>query len=347
MNRYHRFGVSVLAALLGVGIASTAYAQSKVDGPKVHWNFSVWGNKRGNTLGVEELSRLLSEATNGNFVIQIHYGEALAAARENLDGIAIGAFETALVGPAFTPGRLLAAEGLGLPFLPLPNLHVIRLVQEEYWKHPDTKHELARANALCLLTVPLPANEFIGKGKVPATLADWKGMRVRALGGDAQAMKNLGAVPANLPPPDLYGSLDRGLLDAVSLPYYAIASFKLHEVTRWYTTNMALSIGASLMAGNIKAYESLPPQYKKLLADLHKPSLDYYEKANDEAAHAAVELFRARNLAPVTYSSVDRENLGAIARPIWDEWVDSVTKKGYKGQELLQLMLDTARKAST
>ena len=346
--KMHRVMIaSLVVGALGLGATVAAQAQQKVEGPKVHWNFSVWGTKRGNTMGVEELSRLLAEATNGNFTLQIHYGEALAAAKENLDGIAIGAFETALVGPAFTPGRLPVAEGLGLPFLPLPNLHVTRLVQEAFWKHADTRQELARANALCLLAVPLPANEFVGKGQIPKTLADWKGLRVRALGGDALAMKSLGAVASNMPPPELYGSIDRGLLDAASSPYYALAAFKLHEVSKWYTTNMALSIGASLMAGNVKAHESLPPQYKKLLADLATPALDFYEKANDEAGNAAIEAFRSKNLVPVTYSAADLESLRAIARPIWGDWVDNVTKKGYKGQELLELMLDTARRASS
>jgi len=34
-------------------------------------------------------------------------------------------------------------------------------------------------------------------------------------------------------------------------------------------------------------------------------------------------------------------------RPIWDAWVEQVDKLGYNGKELLQIILDSARKAKT
>jgi len=347
LNKHRAVVASILAGALSAGFVASAEAQQKVAGPKIHWNLSLFGNKRAITMGQEELARLVSEATNGNFTIQLHYGETLAAPKENLDGIAIGAFEMTMIATSYTPGRLPVAEGLGLPFLPTPTVHVTRKVHEAVFAHPDSKRELARLNALVLLPVPLPANEFIGKGKAPTMLADWKGLRVRALGGDAQAIKNLGAVPTNLPPPELYGALDRGVLDAASSPYYSLASYKLQEVTKWYTTNMALSVTAAMVIGNLKAYESLPPQYKKLIADSTAPALDVYEKAHEQDGKTAVAAFQAKGLTPVTYPAAEMQKLQAAAKPLWGEWVENVTKKGYKGQEILQLILDTARKATS
>ena len=55
-------------------------------------------------------------------------------------------------------------------------------------------------------------------------LEDFKGMRIRSLGQQGKAMAKLGAVPTSVPAPEVYTSLDRGLLDAAGFAYYA------HEV---------------------------------------------------------------------------------------------------------------------
>ena len=50
---------------------------------------------------------------------------------------------------------------------------------------------------------------------------DFKGMRIRSLGQQGKAMAKLGAVPTSVPAPEVYTSLDRGLLDAAGFAYYA------------------------------------------------------------------------------------------------------------------------------
>ena len=49
------------------------------------------------------------------------------------------------------------------------------------------------------MTLLLPQYEFMGTGKAPRNLEDWKGMRVRALGGLGDAMKLLGEVLTKVP----------------------------------------------------------------------------------------------------------------------------------------------------
>src|SRR3546814_14764115 len=63
---------------------------------------------------------------------------------------------------------------------------------------------------------------------------------VRALGGTGMALKNLGAVPTSVPAPEVYNALERGVFRAAAFPNtYAFASYKLDEISQWYTTNLA------------------------------------------------------------------------------------------------------------
>ena len=59
--------------------------------------------------------------------------------------------------------------------------------------------EFGRWNAMLYAPNMLPQYEFVGRGTPPKSLAGFKGMRVRALGGLGEAMRNMGAVPTSVP----------------------------------------------------------------------------------------------------------------------------------------------------
>ena len=57
--------------------------------------------------------------------------------------------------------------------------------------------------------------------------------------------------------------------------------------------------------------------------------------------------FKKRGLEVVVYSKEEKAKIVAIGgQPIWDAWVAEVESQGVPGRELLQLILDTANKAS-
>lgn len=332
----------VAGVALALGLALPAAAQ-KVDGPKVTWNFNMFGAKRAATWGQEELARQLSDATGGNFTMNIHYGDALGPARESIDALSIGAYDMSLIASGFTPGKLPVIEGGALPFLPTPTIYHATELREALYYHPAAKTDVARWGTITIMQVPFGVNEWIGKGNPPLTLADWKGKRVRALGGDARAMQLLGAVVANMPQPEVYGGIERGMLDGVSSLPYAHVAFKLHEISNWYTTNMGLSSPASVLLASTKTYNALTPQYKKLLADLSPPIMrkwiDVFKRDDD----AGIEVYKAKGMRGIAYPEAELEKLRGSVKPIWDDWVADVTKKGYNGQDVLDTMIKAAK----
>ena len=116
------------------------------------------------------------------------------------------------------------------------------------------------------MTSNLPQYEFMGKGKPPLQLSDFKGMRVRAGGGVGTAMVRLGATKMSVPAPETYTLIARGAVDAVSFPFtYAHAAYKIPEVADWYTANLSPGTSDCPYVMNLKAYNKLPKQYQNLL----------------------------------------------------------------------------------
>ncbi len=335
--------LAIAASILSL-TATGVFAQA-VDGPKVEWKLGSWGKPRAITAGIELLAKQMSERTGGKFVINIGYG-TFGGERELLDILNAGGIQASMICSSYHPDKMPAYTALDLPFLPLPDFETQWAVHDAFHAHPHIVQEIARWNAITYSANMLPQYEFIGKGKPPKTLADFKGMRVRALGGLGDAMKNLGAVPTSVPPTEVYTSMERGTVDAVSFPTtYAHASYKSYEIGSWYTTNLAPGTVACPTLINRNAWAQLPPQYQKLMLDLRPRVRDALIAAYHQADEKNIPLFK-RKLTFVTYTPAELAEFRKVgAQPVWDKWVAEMGAKGIPSKELLQLIVDTSAKA--
>ena len=336
-------GFTVLAIGLAVGAPTAATAA--VDGPKVTWTLASFGTARAGTTCMDKLAEFLAAETNGNFTLKIAYNETLAPAKEIFDGLKIGAFEAGYMAPPFAPGKQPSAMIFSLPFLPFSDLAAANRISDSYHRHPAVKRDFDAWDSLYMMPVITTNYEIIGKGPPPASLADWKGKRVRALSGYGQALSKLGAVPTTVTSPEIYGALDRGVIDAAALPFYAAVSYRLQEVGKWFTTGMSLGINIASVAVNKAAYDKLPPQYQKLLGDLTPRVLDEQVKALEGDDEKSIAALKARGLTEIVIpKAMHQEFVRMGGQPVWDEWVKDITAKGYPGQELLDLILTEANK---
>lgn len=327
------------AVALSFASAGAAVQAAEVEGPKVEWRYSMWGNPRAFTAGLEYLAEQVKEKTGGNFTITIGYGEQFSRARENLDTLKLGAVDGASFCNFYHPGKNPAFMVFSLPFLPLGDWNVNQAVRLALHEHPALVKDMDQWNAMVYATALLPQYEFLGRGKPPASLADWKGLRVRAGGGIGDAMEKLGAVKTTTAATEVYTGMQRGTMDAASFPYtYSHAAYKIHEVSNWFTSNMSPGTASCPTVFSKTSYEKLPPQYKKLLEDL-KP--EYYRvqtQAYQDIDKVNLPMFREK-LTEVVFTPEQLAEFKEIAaQPVWNEWVEA-NKANFDGQELIDLIL--------
>ena len=82
--------VTFALSALGSVMVAAGPALAAVDGPKVSWNYSVWGPPRAFTAGVEALAKHVETETGGKFTIRLNYGDSLSKGPDNLDNIKLG-----------------------------------------------------------------------------------------------------------------------------------------------------------------------------------------------------------------------------------------------------------------
>ncbi len=326
-------------------LAPAAAPAQVVDGPKVDWKYGTWGKPRAITAGVEALAKHVSERTGGKFTITIGYG-TFGGERELLDILSAGGVQASMICTSYHPDKTPAYTALDLPFLPLPDFDTQWAVHEAFNAHPYIVQEIGKWNAISYAANMLPQYEFVGRGNAPRKLTDFKGMRVRALGGLGDAMRNLGAVPTSVPPTEVYTSMERGTVDAVSFPTtYAHMSYKTYEIGSWYTANLSPGTVACPSVINKNAWAQLPPQYQKLMTDFRPKVKEALVSAYQQADDKNLPLFKKR-LTFITYTPAELAEFRKLgAQPVWDKWVADMAAKGIPAKELLQLVFDTSAKA--
>jgi TRAP-type C4-dicarboxylate transport system substrate-binding protein len=252
--------------------------------------------------------------------------------------------DSALICGSYYPEKLPAYSVMDLPFLPLSNFDQQMRAHEIMHQHPAIQKEFGNWNARLWLSSVLPQYEFLGKGKPPKTLDDFKGMRVRAIGGIGQAMRNLGAVPTSVDATEVYTSMERGTVDAASFPStYAHVSYKIYEVGKWYTMNMSPGTQACPTLINKDAWAKLPDAYKPLFDEIKPRYKEVLVKGYADADAKAIPLFKQKKLELITYSEQDLQEFRKIgAQPVWDKWVEDMSAKGIPAKELLDLIMKTA-----
>lgn len=303
------------------------------------WNVSVWGKRRAFTEHVEKLAELVSEKTGGEFTLNLSYG-GLSKNTENLDGIAIGAFEMAQFCAGYHRDKNPSITVLELPFLGVTTLEQEIALSQAVYQHPATQEDLARWDATLLMPSPLPQYNLVGVGDAPATLADFAGLSVRATGGIGQAMETVGAVPTSMSATEVRQAMDSGVVKAVSFAPHAHMSFGTIENGKWWTTNLNPGTVNCPVVVNTPALESLSDEHRDaLLSSVDEALAHYVDFYNNQTMAAWSPALEERGIEQVTFSD---EELAAFktaaAAPAATAWIEENAARGLPAQELYDLV---------
>ena len=199
------------------------------------------------------IDRVNPQLTGGE-QMRLYPGSILGAAAAQRDLVLNGVADVALIVPAYTPGLFPRTSVAEVPFIArssregtdiLQTLLEEGLIAEEY---KDFKViGLFSTTAYNIVT---PKENVL----VPADIA---GLRVRTPSPYVEKlMKALGATGVNMPGPQVYEALDRGVLDAAFWNIQAVDTFRLYEPARNFT-DLKLSATPIAVLMNKATYDSL------------------------------------------------------------------------------------------
>jgi TRAP-type C4-dicarboxylate transport system substrate-binding protein len=244
----------------------------------------------------------------------------------------------------YWPEQTPLSDVMSLPFLPISSAEKgSEALWKLYEKFPSVKKEYSEIEPLLLYTSS--PNLLVSKRPVK-TLDEFKGLKWRVLGGPPTEMaKALGAVPTLIPMPDVYQSLDKGVVDGAAAPWEAVQAFRLYEVARNYTMAPFYVAYFSLCA-NKQKFQSLPQDVRSAIMSVSGLAGAKFWGRNffDTAEQGVIERAKAGNYELNRYQ-VSPDELTRWTKiagePIWNEWVKKMEGKGHaNAREVLNTALD-------
>ena len=268
-------------------IAMPALAQSQ---PQVKWRLTSSFPKSLDTIfgTAQQFSKLVSEATDGNFEVQVFAPGEIVPPLQALDAVQNGTVECSHTLASFYIGKDPAfAFETSLPF-------GFNARQQNAWLYQGGGLELCRAfmKGFNVHTIP-SGNTGAQMGgwfrKEIKSLEDLKGLKFRIAGLGGRIMARLGVVPQTIGGGDIYPALERGTLDAVEFSGpYDDEKLGFVKVAKYYYYPGFWEGNANVsFLVNLEKWNALPAAYKAIVeaacAEANALCVAKYDHGNPDA----------------------------------------------------------------
>ena len=185
----------------------------------------------------------VEKRTDGQLKLNIFWRNEINGPREMMMAVKNRLADMVLQIPAYTPGQTPMWNATWLPFLPPPRTDQSELLFNRLVKESKPIiAELERFNCIYVGAYDNEGYELIGKKPV-RTVADLKGLRVRALPDTGKVLKDFGAVPVTVSASEMYSALDTGIVDVVAQGYNAFHAYRLDEISKYLILDIDLGGG--------------------------------------------------------------------------------------------------------
>ncbi|MCQ9615420.1 TRAP transporter substrate-binding protein [Paenalcaligenes niemegkensis] len=273
--------------------AAPAIAESN---PKINWKMtSTYGPSLPALFGTAQLFvKMVEEATGGNFSIRLYPAGEIVPGFEVMDAVGNGTVEAGQTASYYFYGKDPSFSfDTAVPF-------GLNARQLDAWMFEGDGLTLMRELFATRNIVNFPfGNTGTQMGgwyrKEINSIEDLKGLKMRTAGFAGEVLARLGVVPQQVPPGDIYPSLEKGTLDAVEfvgpvddekLGFHKVA--KYYYYPGWWEGSAQVSLYI-----NDEAFASLPPQYQAVVATCARAASNKMLTMYDSQSPAALRRLMA------------------------------------------------------
>jgi TRAP-type C4-dicarboxylate transport system substrate-binding protein len=210
------------------------------------------------------LSNNFNKRTNGEYIIEVYYGGALAKLPEYYDAIMFGTVEMAVAPPGVFANMDPRLGAFETPFLLQTHDAAIDAAQHFLPLYDKVLQEKFNAKGLMLFS---DDGFHILSSKPIEKLEDFKGLMVGAVNPTAASLiKDLGGSPVTIMWNQLFESLQKRVIDATTQIYHGMVVTNTADVCKYVTVCYAFMAiqGISI---NLDVWKKMPPNIQKILQE--------------------------------------------------------------------------------
>lgn len=280
----------------------------------------------------------VEKRTSGQVKVQYFPGQTLTKGTQNYDGVVSGLSDIGLCLFAYTRGRFPVMEAVDLPLGYDSGITATRVVNVVYEKlQPkelqDTQVMYLHAHGAGLLHT---------KGKAVRRLEDFKGMKLRGHGTSAEVISALGGIPVPMPMPDLYQSLQKGIVQGALYPIETNKGWRMGEVVDYLTLSSPIAYTSSFyVVMNKKKWSLIPEDLKPVIMEINKEWADKHGQAWDDSDREGMAFLKSLDRTVITLDDAESARWQAAVAPVVDAYIEKMNKNGFDGDQIVDLVRTT------
>ena len=278
-----------------------------------------------------EWANEIKKRTDGQVQITVFSGGSLTKADQCYQGVVDGVSDIGMSAFAYTRGRFPLLEGLDLPV-----------------GYPDGVSATRIANVLCekfqpaetkdvkMLYVHAHGPGVLAAKKPVTTLADMKGLKVRATGFCAKIVENLGGSPVSMPQGETYEALQKGVVDATFCPIETLKGWKQGEVIASMTDSTCIGYTTAFFVAMNKAkWAALPADVQKTIEAVSAEWVVKQGRAWNDADAEGLAYITELKRTVISLSASEQALWVEKVTPLLQDYVARATQKGLPGEAFL------------
>lgn len=218
---------------------------------------------------------IVEERSNGKITVDIVWGQAIAGYAEVHDALADGRLDVAHSLPAYQPAEFPAIDSLGTvtaglsPSPYVGDLVTHAVVNELAWQNENVLSQYEEKGLVPLVPLMPSGGSYSACTNPVVTAKDWDGRQVRvASTAHSEQVQGLGGSPVSLDYTDVFGALQRGIIDCSIAVLSVGVEGGLFEVAPHigYTTDVSFArTPMAYLAGS--SFQSMPSAYQQIIFD--------------------------------------------------------------------------------
>ena len=296
------------------------------------------------TVMAQGWAQAVEEATGGRVKVTTYPGETLIPAAENYEGVVTGLADVGLSVYAYTRGRFPVIETFLLPGINAKSAEALGLAATEVINEmnpeeiQDTKQLWTFGSGPMDLLSNVPVRE----------MEDFRGLELGVPGGKGpDTLEALGGNPVSLPASEWYEALQKGVMQGGFIAANAVEGFRLGEVTADYITLtpfMPQQLFFCVM--NLDTWNSFPEDIQEIITEVTNEFYPNNVPAvwDIKNVGALERLAEEKDIEYIHLDDAEMEKWISMTEPIQAEYVEELNAKGFDGEAILQLVLDTIEK---
>lgn len=323
------------AAVAGV---TTASAQAETTLRMAHF----WPGASGINEDIFEVwAETIEEESGGDLTVEIFPSGTLAKPDSIYEAAANGIADIGATAQGYTAGRFPLSQIVELPGVATTATQGACVLQTLYDDgHLDSEYEDTRP-LFMFTTGPGGIHTIDTDVQSPEDLDGLRIRRPTAVAG--QMLDNMGAEPVGMPAPDIYTSMQRGVIDGLSFPWEGLKGFRINELVNYHTEVPFYTL-IFVATMNQRAYDSLTPEQQEVINN--NAGMKWAENAGEVFDRLDVE--GKQEAADAGHTIREIEN--PLDHPDWqkplqdgiESYLTELEERGLPGQEVYDAALEAS-----